>query len=532
MPDIADTGRTPRPGASGRQVRSAAFVLTIRLAALFFAVLGSFGALVSVMHVREQRLAAGEGNFSAAVRSGQAIENALFLMRSNALSLLDMLDIAPASPRIVNEVLESFFERNQDIAALLVSSGREYSNSRFFLTHELDSDLAASFLGAHEEEVARGKAGQSLLLNAAPVFGIPVLVYLFPWQGEGIPEAGALFFSPQHLSFNIENGAGAGFMVSGGGALLYGDEGPGGQGFLEPDAAFVRALFEGNERKLQTLYTGGGKKYALAFFKFLASDAALIRVLPYDALYESAAAFARRIAFLAAALFCLSVLFVWIFSRNFVPRRAETTDAETAVPIDPKLAQDAGITGASKSAASNPAGEGVSAFFSVLTPPGSASETPGNALLCDTCLKYAASCVEKTSGRVDTRSGGVMRSVWKAGGPAEAAFSAVRGALTLRMSLAELNRTRKGLPGARMGCGIDTGSPDTASMAELFNGFFGTDILITENVLNLTGKYLVTEEVAPRIFAVVNVRASRPDRKQMRPSSLAELRRFLGTDSA
>jgi class 3 adenylate cyclase len=218
----------------------------------------------------------------------------------------------------------------------------------------------------------------------------------------------------------------------------------------------------------------------------------------------------------------------------------EQTAAEGQAPVEPAaegaLGADAGGEKPFKG------GVDVSAFFSAV-PSVSEKFEPEAAALLNGCFDRVAECVKKTGGVVDAWSGGVATAAWSAAkNPVGAAFNAVRSALLLRLSLAEFNRGRDaGLPRLRIGCGIDTAQPndaggaDTAAMAALSNDFFGTDILITGNIRDRIGRYLIIEEMPPPktgeapLFAVVNIRAAKPDQKQPQPSTLAGLRRILGT---
>jgi adenylate cyclase len=173
-------------------------------------------------------------------------------------------------------------------------------------------------------------------------------------------------------------------------------------------------------------------------------------------------------------------------------------------------------------------------------------------------------CVDKTGGVVDKFIGDAVMAVWgaplSAGSPAQDALNCIKAALLMRSSLYEYNKGRGGdkNPVIRIGCGINTGqvvagqigsdrrmeytvigdTVNLASRTEALNKPLGTDILITENTWNLVGRYFVTEEMPPvsikgkerpvRMFAVINLKTPEGTERK-RPSSLAELRKLLGT---
>gem|GEM_PF-4455867 len=71
-------------------------------------------------------------------------------IRANVFLLLDMMNAAGSSGALARQASAFFFERNQNIAAILLSSAAgntgesEYINNRFFLGNELDGDAGSS----------------------------------------------------------------------------------------------------------------------------------------------------------------------------------------------------------------------------------------------------------------------------------------------------------------------------------------------------------------------------------------------------
>jgi len=177
-------------------------------------------------------------------------------------------------------------------------------------------------------------------------------------------------------------------------------------------------------------------------------------------------------------------------------------------------------------------------------------------------FSHMIQCVEKTSGVVDKFVGDALMAHWgtasTAGNAAEDAFNCVKTALLMREALLEINAQRSkndpGNPAIRIGCGINTGMViagqigsdermeytvigdpvNLANRIEALNKPFGTDILISENTLSLTGDKFITEEMPPvtvkgkekpvRVFAVVNFRDAEG------PQNLAQVRALLDID--
>jgi adenylate cyclase len=111
-----------------------------------------------------------------------------------------------------------------------------------------------------------------------PVFGIPLLVLFYPWNGSGSEEAAAVFFSPESLSENFETGANSSYMINGEGDVLVHPEHElvrVGANFEKQD--FIRAMRENPGESMQSLYTGeDGRRYFGAFTKLSLANTAVI----------------------------------------------------------------------------------------------------------------------------------------------------------------------------------------------------------------------------------------------------------------
>jgi adenylate cyclase len=179
-------------------------------------------------------------------------------------------------------------------------------------------------------------------------------------------------------------------------------------------------------------------------------------------------------------------------------------------------------------------------------------------------LDRMVNCVTQTGGVVDKYIGDSIMAIWGApvstGNPARDALSCVRSALMMRVALQEYNQTRgtEGRPCLKIGCGINTGdvvagqigskermeytvigdTVNLASRTESLNKPLCTDILITENTWKLVKDYIIFEEMPGvevkgkkeriRMFAVINLKATKPGSRQPSPVTLAELRAKLG----
>jgi adenylate cyclase len=489
--------------------------------------------LVSVMVSNDVRITAEDNNLSVNSRSAAEAERALNTTRSNALVLLEVLAAVGNSPALSRQAAAFFFERNQDIAAIAVTGPVERGdgfllstpgsslstsnssvstlliNDRFFLANETDSALVNSFLAGSGEAIGRAAAGESIILNGAPVFGIPLLVLLYPWQESGYSEAAAVFFSPESLSETFETGANSSFMINGDGDVLVHPEHDlvrAGANFGDQD--FIRSMRENTGESMQSLYTADdGKRYFGAFTKLSLTGAAVITNIEYDLVFEGIAATTRRNIYLTIAVILAAVIFIRLFSKTISkPLRVLTGAAEQIeggqfeLALEPKTRDEIGALTVSFDRMSRALGifgrftnreiavramrgeikpgglpKQATIFFSDIRSFTEKSENFTKEFgdeASDKIVRWLndyftrmVECVEKTGGVVDKFIGDAVMAHWgtayTSGSAAADAFNCVRAALMMRTALFKMNRDRKAgdpeNPPIRIGCGINSG---------------------------------------------------------------------------
>ncbi|MDR2663261.1 MAG: HAMP domain-containing protein [Treponema sp.] len=554
----------------------AKLVIIITILLLFS--LGLITALVSVLVSRDVQITAEDNNFTVNKRSAAEAENYLSMIRSNALTLLDTLGVVERDSWQAREAASFFFERNQNIAFIgIVSfpdsggtgdSGGEnppgetsYAlvNDRFFSSNELDPALAGIFLGDSREALDRARAGETLILNAAPVFTLPVLALFYPWQAGGLEETAVILFSSEALADTFGAGANVSFMVNGGGDAL-----------IHPDGSLIRAganlsedpflaeMALSTERSFQTLYTDReGRRWFAAFHRLFSGGAAVITRVEADLVFEGVSAATRRNIFLTGAVLCIAVLFIWFFSKTItrpirnlsaaagrieagefdVEMKSKSRDeigflTESFVRMGRGLSQFGRFTNmeVARMALKGELALGgedkeVTIFFSDIRSFTAISEKLSPREVVEFLNDYMTrmvDCVNKTGGAVDKFIGDAVMADWgavhSAGTPREDALNCVRSALLMRAALLDFNRGRAGRdnkPLIRIGCGINTGSVvagqigsmqkmeytvigdavNLASRTESMNKALHTDILITEYTWDLIKDDLVVEEM-------------------------------------
>ena len=482
--------------------------LVIIITILLLLSLGAITVLVSVMVSSDVRITAEDNNLTVNARSAAEAETTFATIQTAAMTLADTLSAVGSASEPGREAAKLFFERNADIAFIGVFAGGDNSlflvNEKYFFSNESDPALVLDFIGSINVALKKSQKGEEIALNVAPVFGLPLLALLFPFQNETLVS----IFSSEHLTDSFGTGTNVSFMVSGSGDLLvHADSSLVGSGANLAAHPFVEFMEKSAERKLQTLYTDSdGKRYFGAFTK-TAMDTAVITIIEENLVFDGITATTRRNLFLSGAVLCLSVLFVWFFSKTISRPLQELSAAagrisagEFDLKLKSKSKDEIGVLTSSfaqMSGALSIFGRftnreiAVRAMRGEIKPGG----TPRHATIffsdirdftaksekftlafgdeasdrivrwLNEYLTRMVECVEKTNGVVDKFIGDAVMAHWgtayTAGSPEEDAFNGVSAALMMREALVEMNRNRSAEdsanPPIRIGCGINTG---------------------------------------------------------------------------
>jgi len=487
------------------------FKLVTIITILMLLSLGAITVLVSIMVSHDVRVTAEDNNFTVNQRSAAEAESNLSIIRSNASVLLETM--GAAGPELSQQAAGFFFERNQDIGGLAVVSADGtlaadmfFANDRFFTSREIESEITKTYISKRNEESKRAAAGETLLLNGAPDFGVQVLVLFFPWHGE---TAGIIFFSPEKLAEAFGTGANMSYMINGNGdILIHADNELVMAGANTSNQPFIRTIWENPEKRVQTLYTDENNvQYFGAFTKMDTVNAAVVTSIEYNIVFEGIAATTRRNAYLSVAVLFVSILLIWFFSKSISEPLKRLSEAALKiengtfeVELQSKSRDEIGLLTKSfrrMSTALSIFGRftnrdiAVRAMRGQIKPGGQPrnatiffSDIRGFTEKCENFTKefgdeasdkivhwlnkYLDSmvdCVEKTNGVVDKFIGDAVMAHWgtaySAGSPEKDAFNCVKAALMMRAALMKMNEERReddpGNPPIRIGCGINSG---------------------------------------------------------------------------
>lgn len=492
--------------------RSVRFPISMKLitiiSVLVITVLGIVTFLISWFIRADVRLTAEENNHSINSRSAFEAEYELDTVRSNAFLLLDLLDAVGSSGTLARQASAFFFERNQDIAAIVLPDEQELINNRFFLSNELDISLISRFLEMEKETIVRTIAGETVVLNAAPFFELPIIALFYPWKEHGFAQAVVMFFSTENLTENFATASiNSSFMVNHEGDLLVHSDFE----LIRAGANFVhspilREMRKNNDENRQLLYRDeDGKEYFGAYRKLSIGDIGVITIVESSRIFEAVNATTRRNLYLMGSVLFLSILFIWFFSKsistpvkelavaaseieqgNFILDLRSKTHDELGILMESFVHMGKGLAERERlkdtfgrfinKEIAEKAMKGeltlggetkqVTIFFSDIRSFTAISEKLEPHEVVEFLNEYMTRmvhCVNLTGGVVDKYIGDAIMAVWGApvssGSPQEDALNCVRAALMMRHALLEFNQGRGGdrKPIIKIGCGINTG---------------------------------------------------------------------------
>jgi adenylate cyclase len=460
---------------------------------------------------QDVRVTAEENNFAINKRSAAEAEEILQGKRANAAVLLNTIYGAGSSDDLARSAAAYFFDEHRDTAAVL-SFGRYGAvllNEQFFRKNGIESARMDVFFEKEREAPERAAAGEALIRNVEPVFGIPLLALFFPRTGPGGQGGAAVLFSPESLTETFGTGANASYMINDRADILISPNAElAAAGVNMGNRDFVRSMRESPSASRQSLYTDeDGVRLFAAFTKLTLGNAAVITNIEYDRVFEGIAATTRRNIYLTLAVLFTAAIFIWLFSKTISrPMKALTLAAEHIeagqfeVELKVRNRDEIGALSASfkkMSSALSVFGRftnreiAVRAMRGEIKPGGlprhgtiffsdirGFTEKSENftkeygdeasdkiVLWLNEYFTRMVECVEKTGGVVDKFIGDAVMAHWgtasSAGSPEKDAFNCVKAALLMRAELLDMNRNRRAddprNPPIRIGCGINSG---------------------------------------------------------------------------
>ena len=314
----------------GRSVKfSIGLKLIFIISVLVIVSLGTVTFLVSYFMSADLQVTTEENNFNTTMKAATTVENELSSIRSSVFLMLDMLNAAGSSGVLMRQTSAYFFERNQNIAAVVIPGNRNLVNNRFFVSNEIEASLVDDFISSHANEVSRSESGEAFVLNAAPSFGIPVLVMLYPWREGGLNETAIIFFTSNLLSDTFGTGsASVSFMINHEGDLLvHSDIELTKAGASMAKSPLVQIMRANNDENRQVLFTGeDGKEYFGSYCKIATADIGVLTTIERATALKSVTNQTRLNIYLALAVLFIAIMGVFFYSKTLSKPLSLLTD--------------------------------------------------------------------------------------------------------------------------------------------------------------------------------------------------------------
>ena len=497
-------------GSKKQKVRfPISFKLIAIVSILVVAALGVITGLVSYIISNDTQVTQESYNLTINSRSASEAFNKINSVRSNTFLLLDMLNSIGSSEGIGRQTTSLFFERNSDIAAILIPGEKELINVKFFLSNEIESDLLSEFIANEQDAITRSMEGETLAINASPFFQIPLIALFYPYEGTGRSQSVIMLFSTDSLTESFGSSSiNTSFLVNhDDDILLHADFSLVSAGASMAGLPIVAQMRASPDTSRQLLFTDAdGINFFGAYTKLSIGDMAVITTIPTDVVFEAVNATTRRNIYLTIGVLFSAILFIWFWSKtisNPVKRLAEaahqieegkfeislkkTTNDELGILTESFVSMGKGL--AERERLKDTFGRFINKdiaekamkgeltlggetktctiFFSDIRGFTAMSESlePHEVVeFLNDYMTRMVHCVNDTGGVVDKYIGDAIMAVWgtpvSTGTPVTDAYNCVKAALMMRSALMEFNEGRGGprKPVLKIGCGINTGS--------------------------------------------------------------------------
>ena len=490
--------------------RKVLFPLGLKLALIVALILmGSIWAITSLtalMVTAESVRTAENINSAINTRAASGIEDRLYKIRSDALLLLDMISTTGDDIASAWQLRNIFFERNPNIAAVIVPGAQSIGNQQFFTTNEISQNDLDTWLAKETRALELAKQNVPVLRNVTPELGISLLALFYPWQSNGVEDAAVVFFSPQNLLEITAAGFSSTMVVNGDGdVLVHPDFSQVQTGANISGSIFFEALKKNPGETIRISYSEGKNRIMASGCRISFADVAVFSTLEYSFIAEQLTVISRRNLLLSLAVLSLAFLVTWFFSKSITnPLKRLTAAAgriksgEFYLDLKPKSRDEIGVlterfiemgqglsqweevrdlVGRYNSRATtdmamrgelNFQGEHIQAVILsvdlLLFPVVSRDMTAKDSLeLLNSFIAKMMNCVEKTGGVVDKIMGRRMIALWgvpsSSGHFADEVMKSINSVLLMRNIICEINagRGNSGHPLIQMNCGIHSG---------------------------------------------------------------------------
>ncbi len=295
------------------------------ISAIIVIALGGVTYLVSYFITQDIRMSAEENNLAINSRTASDCENRIETAVASVTMFVDLLKNAGESETEVKSVENLFFDRNRDIVAVyLPVTGRLFTSTAFFISHELEGESASAYFAQEGERIQASQNGSFELLNASPYFSVPMLMICYPvnvrsGSADGVDNAVCLLYSTEGMgeSFSAGSVNQSFFVNNDGDILVHGDMQLMLDGADASDSQIVISMLESTQSNSQITYRdSAGEEYIGAFRKLPVGNGAVITLVKTAIVLEGINATTRRNVYITIAILALTVMVVYLFAKS------------------------------------------------------------------------------------------------------------------------------------------------------------------------------------------------------------------------
>ena len=469
--------------------------------------------MVSYFVRNDEQITAEDNNFTINARSANAVQTEFETARNNVFLMLDLADASAGNEKETERIANLFFERNTSTVAIVTAGGSSEGttyliNSEYFNTNEIEPSLIHDFITQNAGMVRDTSNGATNLINCAPALSLPVIALCCSRNTSAGSQAVIIFTSSENISDSFGSSSlNHSFMINQKGDLLVDNEFERVKaGVNLSESPLVQDMKTNSSTNRQILFTTeNGVKQFGAYQKLTFGGACVLTTIDYDRVFEAVNSTTRRNLYLTVAVLCLSILFVFLFSKSIsVPIKKLTLAASdieqgkydvqlvskhhdelallttSFVDMSKGLAERERLKDSMSKFTNKIIAEkamkgeltlggetkDATIFFSDIRSFTALSEKLSPEEVITFLNEYTSrmvDCVIQTNGVVDKYIGDAIMAVWgtpvTSGNVAQDALNSVRAALFMRASLILYNQERvaQGKPAIRIGCGINSG---------------------------------------------------------------------------
>lgn len=563
--ELADSATKTRFTIGGKLIAMISLILIVAV--------GSVLMLVSYYVSKDVLKNAEMNNFSVNEQISNSISKKIESISDNALLFSSLYFSAANDPKLRSSIVSNFFERNQDIAALILPSENEILNNKFLVVNGISKENILNAVNANKTSAENARKGLYEMQNVSHILNAKTAALFLPVEFES-GENSELHFEPVVVIFSTDffeaacgtNSIYTNFMIDEDGFLISGLDS---EKVMErqsvADYEIVKKFLSSETDNSQIRFVHGEIDYYGAFQKIEKSGCGVITLVPTSVVLEPVVITIVRNVYLSMAVLALTIIIIWFFSKSIsTPIKALSVAAfrikngDYNVNIKPHTHDELALLTTSftdmgkgllererlkdsfgrftNQAVAEKAMRGelslggeikfVTIFFSDIRSFTAISEKLSATQVVEFLNEYMTrmvKCVTVTGGFIDKYIGDAIMATWgtpvSAGTPKKDAINAIRCALMMRSELMAFNKDRgtPDKPIIKIGCGINSGSAVTGQIGSVDRMEY-TCIGDTVNVASRTESLnkpfctdiLITEDTYNLVKDVVTVEKMRP----------------------